>query len=97
MKTYISITCVTTERSEASASFNAEEFLDWFREKTTIIYDEDVIERYLVDYLNVSESSNAFYIEGEEPMEISSDLTKVLGSDFFSEFQLIYDAIKYRI
>jgi hypothetical protein len=96
MKTSLSITCVTTERSEVSVSFNAEEFLDWFREKTTIIYDEDVIERYLVDYLNEVEY-HAFYIEGEEPMEITSDLSKVLSSDFLSEFQLILDTIKYNI
>jgi len=40
---------------------------------------------------------HAFYIEGEEPMEITSDLNKVLSSDFLSEFQLIHDAIKYNI
>ena len=75
---------------------NEKDFFDWFRKKSTMTYDEDVIERYLIDYLNEVEY-HAFDIEGEEPMEINSDLNKVLSSDFLSEFQLIHDAIKNKI
>jgi hypothetical protein len=96
METFIRVTCETTDRSQVSVSFSEKEFLDWFREKTSIIYDEDEIEQYLVDYLKEKEY-HAFDIEGEEPMEITSDLKKVLSSDFLGEFQLIQNAIKNKI
>ena len=91
MGTFISVTCETTNRSQVSVSFNAIEFFDWFRKKPIIIYDEDEIERYLIDYIK---EYHAFSIDGEAPMGITSDLKKVLSSDFLSEFQLIHYAIK---
>ena len=96
MEKLFTVTCETTDRSQVSVSFNANDFFDWFRKKNTIIYGKDEIEPYLIDYLNAVEY-HAFFIDGEETTGITSDLKKVLGNDFISEFELIYDMIKYNI
>lgn len=96
MEKLFTVTCETTDRSQVSVSINPKDFFDWFRKKNTIIYGKDEMEIYLVDYLKEKEY-HAFHIEGEEPIDITSDLKKALGNNFISEFELIYDMIKNKI